>query len=48
MKGDKCKNCDGKGETHEHDPNDPHINGECAVCPILLKCEDCNATGKEL
>lgn len=48
MKGDKCKYCNGDGYTSEHDPFDPHANGECTNCPIQMECEHCRATGKEL
>ena len=48
MEGDKCKHCQGDGWTSEHDPDDPHINGECAFCPIQVQCHHCRATGKEI
>jgi len=41
----KCKYCDGKGWTAEHDPNDPHWGGVCENCPIQVQCETCKGTG---
>ena len=41
-----CSACDGKGWTAEHDPSDPHIDGECGnSCPVQVRCEDCDGTG---
>ncbi len=41
----KCDKCTGFGYTSEHDPSDPHIDGECSNCPIQVQCENCQATG---
>ena len=43
----ECEHCQGHGYTAEHNPEDPHENGECAgFCPIQVQCEHCEATGK--
>jgi hypothetical protein len=36
-----CPECGGRGYTAEHDPCDPHINGECINCPIQVQCVHC-------
>lgn len=41
----KCKVCDGYGFTSEHNPFDPHIDGQCNSCPIQVQCESCQAQG---
>ena len=45
---EECSICNGQGWTAEHDPGDPHPNGECQWCPIQVQCETCLATGKNL
>ena len=46
---DKCSHCNGKGWTGEHDPSDPHIDGECGdTCPIQVPCEHCAGTGFDI
>ena len=45
IKKEKCIVCGGDGFTSEHDPNDPHINGQCSFCPIQVQCEACEGTG---
>ena len=45
IKKEKCIVCGGDGFTSEHDPNDPHINGQCSFCPIQVQCEVCEGTG---
>lgn len=42
----KCDNCDGFGWYADHDPFDPHIDGECSNCPIKVQCEKCQGTGE--
>jgi|WetSurMetagenome_2_1015567.scaffolds.fasta_scaffold00157_2 hypothetical protein len=42
----ECPVCFGNGYTSEHNPADPHPDGECSgSCPIQVECERCNATG---
>jgi len=45
MNTGNCPKCQGYGYTSEHDPLDPHVNGECCTCPIQVQCETCHATG---
>jgi hypothetical protein len=41
-----CPDCNGFGYTAEHDPYDPHSDGECSGgCPIQVECQKCKATG---
>jgi hypothetical protein len=45
-KGD-CIFCDGNGFIEDHDPNDPHEDGQCNSCPVQYQCERCYGTGWE-
>ena len=46
---DKCAHCCGMGWTGEHDPSDPHVDGECGyTCPIQVPCDHCIGTGYEI
>lgn len=40
-----CQFCNGDGYTAEHDPSDPHIDGQCMYCPIQVECYPCKAVG---
>lgn len=40
-----CPHCEGKGWTDEHDPNDPHIDGQCNSCPVQMPCHICDMRG---
>lgn len=46
-KNGDCKYCGGFGFTEEHDPNDPHEDGQCCSCPIQVPCGHCYTTGYE-
>lgn len=42
----KCRHCDGDGYTAEHNPDDPHHDGDCnGGCPVQVPCEDCHGEG---
>jgi len=41
-----CPDCNGFGYTAEHNPADPHPDGECSGgCPIQVECQKCEGTG---
>jgi hypothetical protein len=40
-----CRICSGFGYTSEHNPDDPHRDGECSSCPVQVQCYDCRAEG---
>ena len=42
----KCNKCDGYGYYADHDPFEPHINGDCnGSCPVKCQCEKCETKG---
>lgn len=42
---EKCKTCNGDGYYSDHNPDDPHVMGECEMCPIEVECSNCKTKG---